>query len=126
MILAADSGCWGDWEIIHLCVMGSCPLQCNGSAVNSKQTVLKWLKVSVGGVVTKPLEYRWKGFEKAAAWVLRFRKQHDLLLACLKRICPPGVVKKSLAALERRRLQGADVVGDAAARKLTQNIRGVI
>jgi hypothetical protein len=85
---------------------------------------LKWLRVSVGGAVTKPFEYRWKGFEKAAAWVLRFRKQHDLLLACLRRIYPPGVVKKSLAALERRQLHGADVVGDTAVRKLTQNIRG--
>ena len=42
--------------------------------------------MSFGSGCTLALQYRWKGFEKAAAWVHRNRSCHKLLDAALRQV----------------------------------------
>lgn len=78
-ILFADNGDWDSDEVVHYCVQGSCPLQCNGSARKSERLVCAAVVLAIGGPMCLPLLYRWKGFEKAVAWVWRGVRQHRLL-----------------------------------------------
>ena len=51
-----------------------------GGEKHFKQNMRKALAVSIGGGMPRCLLYRWKGFEKAASWMMRGRKQNDVLL----------------------------------------------
>ena len=92
-ILAADNGDWDDDLITHWCVRGKCPLECQGCPKKSLAIVTSAIVLSLGGPVVVPLLYRWKGFEKAAAWVFRGRRQHNLLHRAFRRLFPPATVK---------------------------------
>lgn len=106
-ILNADNCSWDELDITHFCLRHNCPLGCRGCEHRSKRVVTKTIIMSVGGPMTLPLLYRWKGFEKANAWAFRCRAQHDLLLRALRRVFPPSVVAKAENAA-RLALAGAD------------------
>ena len=72
-ILAADNGCWDPERITHYCVRGKCPLECNGSRDKARAKTVAAIKLSLCTVCALPLEYRWKGMEKALSWIYRAR-----------------------------------------------------
>ena len=83
--------------------------------------------------MTKPLLYRWKGFEESACWCYRGRKLYDLLRFALERVYPLAVVKKALAAMALRgpREDGPDHVqhkmnvrGGDLVKRLAQDVGG--
>ena len=95
-LLACVNDDWSSVEsIIHWCVRGRCPLACGGSADASKAMVTSALVNALGGPMVVPLLYRWKGFEKAAAWALRGRRCHNLLARAFRRLFPASTVRKA-------------------------------
>ena len=86
-ILLIDNGDWKSNTITHYCIP-SCPAGCRGSKVRSLQILKSCLALSITCVMEKPLLYRWKGFERANAYVMRGRKQHDLLRRALEKTWP--------------------------------------
>ena len=79
-ILHVDNSDWKLLPLKHWCLdRNRCPAQCNGSAVRAKQNMKAVIALSILCNMEKPLLYRWKGFERANAYVLRARRQHDLL-----------------------------------------------
>ena len=58
---------WDDHEIIHYCAP-DCPMVCRARNIETRAAYAmhhaqRALRLSVGARLTKPLKYRWKGFE---------------------------------------------------------------
>ena len=126
-ILAIDNGDWDSWYITHWCVRGMCPLQCNGDGAKAKRTLKVRIQLSLGSMPMVPLEYRWKGMDAAAAWSLRARRQHDLLLRGLLRVFQPEKVRKAqqeLVLAVADFANGANPIGDIGTFKAKQMVRG--
>eukprot|EP00959_Pyramimonas_sp_CCMP1952_P069392 1448179-Pyramimonas_sp.AAC.1 len=101
MILAGDNGDWSQDEVYHWCLRGQCPLGCNGDREKSLKLVTQCILTSVGRGYVTPLEYRWKGMEKASSKAFRGRRQHRLLDRALERMYPKSTVDKARANVAR-------------------------
>ena len=88
-ILNADNGDWDHDEIVHYCIGSTCPLGCGGDQARSRELVASAIVLAVGGSMTLPLLYRWKGFEKAVAWAWRAARLHGLTHKAWNLLFPP-------------------------------------
>ena len=91
LILDADSGDWDLPVVLHHCVKDRCLLGCRGCPVRSRRLVTQAIVLSIGGRMPVPLLYRWKGFERAAAFLYRGRRQRDLLQRAMRRLFSKGL-----------------------------------
>ena len=107
---------------VHFCWPG-CPLNCDGNAAKSKEHYLAAVKLAVGGPMTVPLLYRWKGFESAVAFARRGKRVKNYLPRGLSYLYNPKAVQKAMAESERL---GNDVSsgGDVALAACKKVIRG--
>ena len=126
MIVRVGSN-WDAREIVHMCPP-DCEMGCRRQRpVERAKFALRYTQracvACVAGKVTKPLKYRWKGFEEAAGWTVRGRRMHDLLRAAFTRIYPRSVVDKAAKKLNDAAAAGL-VLDDGELRRLNKNIRG--
>lgn len=110
-ILDALSGDWDAEGIQHYCVRGACPLKCNGREADALKAVQSAVALAVGGKMEVPLQYRWKGVEKANAWCFRGRKLHNLLSRAIARVWPERVVRQAQLQVQQAR---DGIIPDAA------------
>ena len=103
LILAAANGSW-DLEterfFSHWC-WADCPLECKGDASKAFTQFVAAVVLAVCGRMNVPLEYRWKGFESAQAWLMRNREMGDLLRLSLEEIYPVSVRDRARLDLQR-------------------------
>ena len=81
----------------------------------------------MASVLAKCLEYRWKGFDAAAAWYVRGRRYHDLLRSAFTTLYPKAVVEKATEALAKRaaaELRGEVLDTTAVQRVHERNVKG--
>ena len=104
-LLQFFNGSWHDEEMTHYCLQESCPAGCQGES-HSRQLAREHVRMAIGMGFTPPLEYRWKGMERACGWALRARGLHRVLDRALARMWS----KKQIADAERE----AEELGDAA------------
>ena len=99
LILQADNGDWTKSQLFHYCLSRNrCPLGCNGCRRRSLQIFKGLVFLTICSRMEKALCYRWKGMEKANAWALRGRKQHDLLGRGLHKTWPARVLRQAEVA----------------------------
>ena len=98
-LLVADNGNWESEAITHYCLRGRCLLGCRGER-DGKNKVARQIKLAVSLHYTTPLKYRWKGMDVAGSLVLRWQREHSLLLRVLRIIYPVTARKKVQARLQ--------------------------
>ena len=100
------------FHIEHNCLRFGCPLGCDGHRSRAKRHVRAATLLVAGGPMVVPLEYRWKGFEAAAAVACRARECCDLLRRALQGVFPMKKIAAATAAAEAANRQ-ADADLDA-------------
>ena len=108
LILSGDNGDWSQDDVYHWCVRGQCALGCDENREKSLKIVTQCVLTSIGKGYITPLEYRWKGMEKASSKAFRGRRQHRLLDRALERMCPKNIVDKARANIVQVGEQEAD------------------
>ena len=74
---------WNSVQIVHLCVGNGCP--CGGSEEKGKERAKETARLALDRGFSKPLEHRFEGMERAAAWAFRSRILFDLGPRALRR-----------------------------------------
>jgi len=100
LIVVADTGSWKSHIVKHHC-LPNCPLECNGSKEKSLTQVTAVIILSVGGTCVKAVLARWKNVERALAFGLRGRRQHDLLGRSFQECYTKAVVDRALKDLAK-------------------------
>jgi hypothetical protein len=117
LILDTANHKWGHSEdAIHWCVP-NCRLDCKGDEGKSREHFVACSLMVAGGPMCVCLIYRWKAFDKAAAFAFRARKFYDLLRRGLKRMFSANVVLKARTQLELLEAAEADTMAASTARK---------
>ena len=98
----------GDWReptMRHYCLgQASCPAGCRDEE-HAREQARAFTRMALGMGLVVPLEYRWKGMEKASGWALRGRALHDIMPRALARMW----TRKQLLDAEGQAAAVADV-----------------